>query len=282
MNQMLSPTRQAFLALIMGCYGPVYVLHGPTGNWHLCWFHDAYDDRAMRSYLLQDDDQATNSYLNQHAALKAALESIDSEISAGAVGYEEVRQRLLDDLVSIMTEPDAVGPKNTFSGTTEESSLVDAWHRLDRQEADRKREAKRKREEFDMILAEQARREQAFDLIIQAFGEEAVEEINAAIEQVWATHVPKATRARPGLKVGDTLPMPRLVLKSGRASFQCSSRATAVPARTPLSKPDWQKGFVPHWHHVTWTAVVIPTIEVIINRLADEASKALPVADTQR
>lgn len=277
MNQMLSPTRQAFLALIMGSYGPVYVLYGPAGAWHLCWFHDAYDDLAMRSYLLEDDEQGTNSYSDQHTALKAALESIDSEISAGAVGYDEVRQRLLDDLVSILSEPAAVGPKNKFSGTTEESRLVDAWHRLDRQEVDRKREAKRKREEFDKILAEQVRREQAFDLIIQAFGEEAVDEINAAIEQAWATHVPKATRARPGLKVGDTLPMPRLVLKSGRASFHCPSRATAVPARTPLSKPDWQKGFVPHWHHVTWTAVVIPAMEVIVNRLADEAIKTLAI-----
>ena len=238
MNQMLSQTRQAFLALVMGSYGPVYVLYGPAGFWHLCWFHDAYDDQAMRSYLLEDDEQRTNSYSNQHTVLKAALESIDSEISAGAVGYDEVRQRLLDDLVSVLNEPGTVGPKNKFSGTTEESRLVDAWHRLDRQEVDRKRETERKREEFDKILAEQVRREQAFDLIIQAFGEEAVDELNVAIEQAWSTHVPKATRARPGLKVGDTLPMPRLILKSGRASFHCPGRATAVPARTPLSIVD--------------------------------------------
>lgn len=44
------------------------------------------------------------------------------------------------------------------------------------------------------------------------------------------------------------------------------------------SKPDWQKGFVPHWHHVTWTAVIIPAMEEIINRLADEALAALPVS----
>lgn len=276
MNPKLSPIRTAFLKLIMASYGPWYLLRGPSGNWHTCGHYDADDEQAMESYLIDDDDvDERRCFATRRAALKAILKSLDSEIEAGDAGYIADRRRVRDSLISVTKDQDPGAAQNDFSGTLDETQLIDAWIHSDRRDADAKLAAAKERAVYAAACAEQERRERVFEQVVRVFGDRGIEEMNAAIENAWLAGAPKSRRTAHGQKAGDAVPMPHLAIVSGRAVFCIPGRAKHMPVRTPLSKRDTSKGYVNHWLHSTWLDGVVPAIAQIIDRLDLEAQEGL-------
>ncbi|MES2017001.1 MAG: hypothetical protein V4484_10945 [Pseudomonadota bacterium] len=275
MNQKLSPIRTAFLKLIMASYGPWYLLRGPFGNWYTCSHYDAENEQAMESYLIDDDDDDVDEsycFTTRRAALKEILKTLDSEIDdGGGAGYVAARQRARDSLIAPTDEQDPVAAQNDFSGTADETQLVEAWIRLDQYEAHAKVTAAKRRATYVAACAEQERRERVFEQVAFAFGDQVIEEINAAIANAWLAGGPKTTRTAHGLKEGDAVPMPQLAIVSGRAVFCISGRVKHLPVKTPLSKRDTSKGYVNYWKHSTWLDFVVPAIAQIIDRHEQEA-----------
>lgn len=114
-----------------------------------------------------------------------------------------------------------------------------------------------------------------------AFGDQVVEEINAAIERAWLEQPPKSRRTAHGQKAGKVMPMPQLAILSGRTVFYSPGRAKPLPVRTPLSAPDMRYGYKNHWQHPTWQDVVTPAIAEIVDRLEREA-QAMPLRRSKR
>jgi len=275
MNPNLSPIRTAFLKLIMARYGPIYLLRGPSGSWHACWSDDAHDERAMESYLIDDGMDAPSCFSTRREALREILRSLDSEIEAGGVGYVAERQRARDSLILSTNEEDRAAVKNEFSGTLAETELIEAWMRSDRYEAHAKATAAKRHAAHLAACAEQERRERVFEQILMAFGDQVVEEINAAIKGAWLEQPPRSRRTAHGQKAGEVMPMPQLAIVSGRAVFYSPGRAKPLPVRTPLSAPDMRYGHKNHWQHPTWVDIVAPAIGQIVDRLEGEA-RVLP------
>lgn len=268
MKPQLTTVRKAFLKLIMAVYGPWYLLRAPSGNWHICWYHNAHDEQAMESFLIDEVDDEY-CFSTRRAALKEILKSLDSEIEAGGAGYREARLRAMDSLISVMDEQDAASAQNDFSGSCEETRLIETWFWSDRNEA-------KARDAYAAARAEQDRRELVFEHIVRTFGEQVIEAINAAIESAWLAEAPKSRRTATGLKAGETLLMPQLAITNGRTVFRIPGRAKHLSVRTPLSKRDTIKGYVNHWQHSTWQDVVVPAIAQIIARLELEAQAVPP------
>lgn len=274
MNPKLSPIRTAFLKLIMARYGPIYLLRRPSGNWHTCWHYDAHDERAMESYLIDDDVDGPSCFSTRRAALREILRSLDSEIEAGGVGYVTQRQRARDSLILSTNEEDPAAVQNEFSGTSDETQLIEDWMRSDRSAAHAKAKEAKRRAAHVAACAEQERRERVFEQILMAFGEQVVEEINAAIKRAWLEQPPKSRRTAHGQKAGEVMPMPQLAIVSGRAVFYSPGRAKPLPVRTPLSAPDMRYGHKNHWQHPTWVDIVIPAIAQIIDWFERDAPAA--------
>jgi hypothetical protein len=281
MNPKLSPIRTAFLKLIMASYGPWYLLRGPSGNWHTCWHYDADNEQAMESYLIDDDVDGSYWFSTRRAALKEIIKSLESEIEGGGAWYIAARQRARDSLISVTNEQDPAAAQNDFSGTSDEKELIEAWIHADRREADTKHTAAKERAAYVAACAEQERRERVFEEVVLAFGDQVIEEMNAAIESAWLAGAPKSRRTAHGLKAGEPVPMPQLATVSGRAVFYIAGRSKPLPVKTPLSKRDTSKGYVTHWKHSAWLDVVVPAIAQIIDRLEWEA-QAVPPRGSRR
>jgi hypothetical protein len=275
MKLQLTTVRKAFLELIMAVYGPWYLLRAPSGNWHICWCHNIHDEQAMESFLIDDEVDDEYCFPTRRAALKEILKSLDSEIEAGGAGYVAARQRARDSLLSV-NEQDPAAAQNDFSGTSYETELIENWIFSDRREVNAKLTAAKRRAAYVAGCAEQERRERVFEQIVRAFGDQVVEEMNAAIERAWLAGAPKSSLTAHGLKVGDAVPMPQLAIVSGRAVFYSPGRAKHLLVRTPLSKRDTIKGYVNHWQHSTWVDVVVPAIAQIIDRFEREAQTLPP------
>jgi len=277
MSQKLSLLRAAFLKLIMGHYGPWYLLRSPFGSWHTSWHYDVEDERAMESYLINDDVDEKYGFPTRRAALKEILKSLDEEIAAGAgASYIEARQRVRDSLISAMSEQDPVATQNDFFGTPYEARLIEYWIHLDRCAADEKRAAAKQHAAFKATWAEQERRERAFEHVVHVFGEKVIVEINTAIESAWLIGSPKANRTVHGLTAGELMPMPQLARLSGQVVFCSPGRANHLSVKTPLSRRDTRHGYANHWKHSTWVNIVIPAVAQIIDRLELEAQSAAP------
>ncbi|GAA5012430.1 hypothetical protein GCM10025794_00470 [Massilia kyonggiensis] len=260
----------------MARYGPWYLLRGQSGKWHTCWWHVPHDEKAMESFIFNDDSLDEDCFPTRREALKEILRSLDSEIGAGGAGYITARQRVRDSLISNTNEHDAGVAQNEFLGTPDEAALIEEWIRSDQREAAEYLAAAKRRATFEAACTEQERRERVFEEIVRVFGARAIEEINAAIEDAWLTGQPKISRTVDGLKRDETMPMPQLAVISGAVVFCSSSRATPIPVRTPLSKRDAMNGYVPHWKHSTWLGIVIPALVRIIDRLEREAQASPP------
>jgi hypothetical protein len=274
MNQKLSPIRTGFLKLIMASYGPWYLLRLPCGDWYTCWHHDVHDERAMESYLIDDDMDGPSCFSTRREALREILRSLDSEIEAGGIGYVAERQRARDSLILSTNEEDPALVQNEFSGTSDETQLIEDWMRSDRYEAHAQATKAKRHATHVAACAEQERRERVFEQIVMAFGDQVVEEINAVIRRAWLEQPPKSRRTAHGQKAGGIMPMPQLAIVSGHAVFCSPGRAKHVPVRTPLSKRDDMKGYENHWKHSTWVDIVVPAIAQIIDRLEREAPAA--------
>ena len=278
MNYKLSPLRAAFLKIIMAHYGPWYLLRSPSGSWHTSWHYDVEDEGAMESYLINEDDvDEKYGFPTRRAALKEILKSLDEEIAAGAgASYIEARQRVRDSLISVMSEQDPVATQNNFSGTPDETRLIEYWIHLDRCAADEKLAAAQQHAAHKATCTEQERRERAFEHVVRVFGDKVIEEINAAIENAWLIGSPKSSRTVHGLTAGESMPMPQLARLSGRVVFCSPGRANHLPVKTPLSKRDTRHGYEDHWKHSTWVDIVIPAVAQIIDRLEREAQAVVP------
>ena len=282
MNYKLSPLRAAFLKLIMAEYGPWYLLRSPSGRWHTSWHYDVDDEQAMESYLIDDDVDEKYGFPTRRAALKEILESLDAEIEAGAgERYMQARQRVRDSLVSIIDEQEPAAMQNDFSGSAEEAALIESWLGSDRHEVELKIAREKQSAAFKAVCAEQQRREQVFEHVVQVFGNKAIEEINAAIANAWLVGSPKSSRTVHGLTAGEAMPMPQLARVSGRVVFCSPGRANHLPVKTPLSKRDTRHGYENHWKHSTWVDIVIPAVAQIIDRLELEA-QTMPYRGSKR
>ncbi|CAH0304721.1 hypothetical protein SRABI118_04535 [Massilia sp. Bi118] len=260
--------------MIMARYGPIYLLRGPSGSWHTCWSNDAHDELAMESYLIDDGMDGPSCFSTRREALREILRSLDSEIEAGGVGYVGERQRARDSLILSTNEEDPSAVPNEFSGTLAETQLIEAWMGSDRYEAHVKATAAKRHAAHVAACAEQGRRERVFEQIVMVFGNQVVEEINAAIKRAWLEQPPRSRRTAHGQKAGEVMPMPQLAIASGRAAFYSPGRAKPLPVRTPLSAPDMRYGHKNHWQHPTWVDIVIPAVAQIIDRFEQDAPVA--------
>ena len=267
MKAKLTPLRTAFLPLVMAKFGPWYLLHAPTGNWHPLWHHWVFDDKVMESFFMGDGSVVSDEFPSMDEALREIIRSLDGEIELGDTHYAAPRQRAMDRLVSIVGNPAMTSGQNDFAGTKAEADLIESWLASDRQEAENRQRAAKKYADYMASCAEQDRREQAFETVLAVFGPQVIEEVNAAIISAWQANAPTSRRTAHGQKAGEIAPMPQLAITPRGAVFQIPGRKAPVRIKTPLSKRDALEGFAEHWKHPTWVEVVVPAMRGIIEKL---------------
>jgi hypothetical protein len=148
----------------------------------------------------------------------------------------------------------------------------EALANIRRMDEEAAKENKKRQQRNRQLQQQQMEREQTFKAVIEAFGQNVVEDCNAAIKRVWQESKPVFPT---GIRKGEARAQPYLYLGDGQLLLFTGNHAgDGRKIKTPLSKKASYYGTPePYWRYPEWATLAVSALSQVIEGYARQLQK---------